>query len=306
MRRLLVSTDGSEHSRRVIAHAVGLAARLGAEELRVLYVADTTELEEFTKMDEVLSCRKGACEVGELARRLEKQIDRSAAETLEHIREEVDNIPHEGLRVGFAVRKGEPAVEIVREAESWGAEMIIMGSLRLGSRVALGSTADKVMRSARMPVMVVGPRSEFPGEVKRILVPLDHSGASKAVIEAASSLASRLGASLQLFHVVNEPAVRYFSSLSGLGDEEKRRLISEYAAAAEEHLRTLLPAESQHDVRVVSGDPVKEILGEMERGGYGMVVMGTRGMGHISRFLIGSVTGGVICQATKPVVVVRG
>ncbi len=300
--KLLVPSDGSEHSKKVIAHAVGLARQLGAGELRVLYVANTSELEELPRLEEMLSCR-GSCETGELMRRVEEMVDHSAAKALSHIKEEVESIPHPGLEVSFVVRKGEPAVEILEEAKSCGAEMVVMGSLRLGSRVALGSTADKVLRSAGVPVMVVGPRSELPGKVERLLVPLDHSGTSRAVLEVASRIASRLGASMELFHVVNEPVIRYFSSLSGLGEEEKSRLISEYMATARENLMELLP-EDGHEAKVVTGDPVKEILREMEQG-FGLVVMGTRGMGHIGRFLIGSVTGGVICQATRPVVVVR-
>lgn len=306
--RILVPSDGSEHSEHVIKHAIQFARHLDSPEVRVLYVIDTTELEEFSSLDAVVLEKEGhhLFNMEEIIKTLNKK----AEATLNYIKREIEATPEivGATKVEFSIRRGEPGEEILKEAEAYKADLIIMGSLRLGGRFALGSTADRVIRGAKVPVMVIGPKSRFC-DIKKILVPVDRSEISEAAVNLAAYFAKRLGVPLRLFHVVNEHAIRYFSSMSGLGDEEKDRLVAEYVAAAEEYLERLSKTEALEgvpvDTVVATGDPTKEILREVEVGGCQMIVMGTRGRGHLGRFFIGSVTGGVVSQATKPVVVVK-
>jgi len=309
--RILVPSDGSEHSEHVIRHAIQFARHLDNPEVRVLYVIDTTELEEFSRVDAIVLEKEGYSPSLFDPERIKRVLNRKAEATLTYIKREIEATPQimGATKVEFSIRRGEPSEEILKESDSYNADLIIMGSLRLGGRLALGSTADRVIRGARIPVMVIGPRSEFC-DIKKILVPVDRSGVSRAAVRLAAYFAKRLGVSLRLFHVVNEPAIRYFSSLSGLGDDEKEKLISEYVSAAEEYLKKLSGMDELVDVPVetlvATGDPIREILREVQESGCQMVVMGTRGRGHLGRFLIGSVTGGVISQANRPVVVVKG
>jgi nucleotide-binding universal stress UspA family protein len=55
------------------------------------------------------------------------------------------------------LREGSPAEQIVATAKEWGADLIVMGSHgRSGvTRLFLGSVADKVLRSATCPVLLV-------------------------------------------------------------------------------------------------------------------------------------------------------
>ena len=59
------------------------------------------------------------------------------------------------------------------------------------------------------------------------------------------------------------------------------------------------------DVAIVNKRPVDAVLEEARRLGASVVVLGWRGHGAISRFLFGSVSRGVVRQATCPVLVVR-
>ena len=58
--------------------------------------------------------------------------------------------------------RGKPAATIVREAERWGAEMIVIGSQGRDMlyRKTLGSVSEAVVRSARCPVLVVPLRDD--------------------------------------------------------------------------------------------------------------------------------------------------
>jgi nucleotide-binding universal stress UspA family protein len=64
-------------------------------------------------------------------------------------------------RVTTAVEVGSPAAEIVRYAHDHAAQVIVLGSHGHGSvrRFMLGSVADRVLRQASCPVMLVPHRS---------------------------------------------------------------------------------------------------------------------------------------------------
>ena len=62
-----------------------------------------------------------------------------------------------GLPVGYAVRFGEPAEEILEEAREFGADLVVMATHgRSGvARLMLGSVAEAVLRRSEVPVVLV-------------------------------------------------------------------------------------------------------------------------------------------------------
>ena len=64
-------------------------------------------------------------------------------------------------RITTAVEVGSPAAEILRYAQDHGAQVIVLGSHGQGivKRFMLGSVADRVLRQATCPVMLVPHRS---------------------------------------------------------------------------------------------------------------------------------------------------
>jgi len=65
-------------------------------------------------------------------------------------------------RVTCTAVPGQPAVEIVRYASEHGADLVVLGTHGYGpvNRLLLGSVADRVVRQAPCPVLVVPPASE--------------------------------------------------------------------------------------------------------------------------------------------------
>jgi nucleotide-binding universal stress UspA family protein len=61
----------------------------------------------------------------------------------------------------------------------------------------------------------------------------------------------------------------------------------------------------QWDRKVAEGYAADEILNTAEQGKYDMIVIGSRGMGAVGRFLVGSVSDRVVHHAHCSVTVVR-
>ena len=83
-------------------------------------------------------------------------------------------------------------------------------------RLLYGSVADAMMRLAPVPVMLIPPfhgRDGATDRPKRILVPLDGSPRSEAVLVPVADLAAQLGAELLLVNVVSwSPKSRLLSA----------------------------------------------------------------------------------------------
>ena len=139
----------------------------------------------------------------------------------------------------------------------------------------------------------------------KILVPLDFSEVTLDVLEHASLLARSLPAKLWLIHVGRpEPDfVGYGSGPQTVRDQVASKL-------REEHCRTKQVAEklrrSGLDVTALcpQGATVKTILHEAEKLDVDQIVLGSHGRGALYRALLGSVSRGVLRQATCPVMII--
>ena len=141
-----------------------------------------------------------------------------------------------------------------------------------------------------------------------ILLATDGSDEAKRATEAAVELSKGTGSEVHVVYVLPTPAQlvghhlypeETWESLIGGAEREAERFLNEQAErigsdgakVAETHLR--------------SGDPDKEILRTAESLGVGLIVIGSRGLGAVSRALMGSVSDSVVRHAHCPVFVVR-
>jgi nucleotide-binding universal stress UspA family protein len=110
-------------------------------------------------------------------------------------------LSHQGLTVHTRVQLGHPAEEIIEAAHEF--DLIAMGTYgRSGiGRWVHGSVADKVLRGATVPVLLIRAgqdRAVLPAPVRRLLVPLDGSALAELALPLASDLAQRAGAEVIL------------------------------------------------------------------------------------------------------------
>ncbi|MCF8078067.1 MAG: universal stress protein [Desulfobacterales bacterium] len=85
------------------------------------------------------------------------------------IQEKLQAMDHEDVRI--AIHMGSPPVEIIRYAEQVGAELIVMPSVgKTGLKhFALGSVAERVVRRAHCPVLVLRKEEQKKGKSKKII-----------------------------------------------------------------------------------------------------------------------------------------
>jgi nucleotide-binding universal stress UspA family protein len=147
--------------------------------------------------------------------------------------------------------------------------------------------------------------SIFPTQ---ILLATDGSDESKLATQAATELSRETGSQVHLVYVLPTPAQLIGHHL--YPDETRESLIG----GAERDAETFLKEQAERistdggkvaDTHLRSGDPDKEILRAAESLGAGLIVMGSRGLGAVSRMLIGSVSDSVVRHAHCPVFVVR-
>ena len=138
----------------------------------------------------------------------------------------------------------------------------------------------------------------------KILVPFDGSEHAGRALASAANLAALGGAKLTLLHVVD--LNKKISSLEQVstGGYIPAELKEEGYKLLAEALHSL-PKEISADTCVEIGAPPMVIVDVCKGGGYDLVIMGSRGLGRLQEFLVGSVSRYVVNAAPCPVMVVR-
>lgn len=141
-----------------------------------------------------------------------------------------------------------------------------------------------------------------------ILLATDGSDEAKLATEASIELSRDTGSELHVVYVLPTPEQLIGHHL--YPKETREAVIAEAQRAAEKFLKEQaqqIEAEGGKvaDIHFRSGDPDKEILRTAEALGVGVIVIGSRGLGAISRALMGSVSDSVVRHAHCPVFVVR-
>lgn len=147
--------------------------------------------------------------------------------------------------------------------------------------------------------------------IKKILVPIDVGADSGPIVEMASELAKRFGASLDFFHVWQPPAMlptQLFVTVEVGGPMRAAEDVAQSMAAAqlkELTARAHAAGIKEAHCRVGVGDPAIDIVELAGTGKFDLIVMGTHGRGGFKHALLGSVAEKVVRRAPCPVMTVR-
>jgi len=142
-KKILIPTDGSDYTKAAVMKGLELAKIMGAE-VTALYVVDQTSFINFPMDSTIIS--------------VYTLLEREGAEAMEYVKKEAENM---GVELNTRVEEGSPSRKIVDLSHDH--DLVVMGTLgRTGfSKLLLGSVAERVVRFAECPVLVVrSPREE--------------------------------------------------------------------------------------------------------------------------------------------------
>ena len=144
--KILVATDGSKHSVRAAEIALDMAKLYGST-ITALYVVDVSR--EYAPLGDLIS-RVADDLIAGIRSNLQ---DQGKAAT----KQVVDMAGRAGIAANSKITEGYPAEDIIRVSEEEGIGLIVMGGMGATGldRFLLGSVADKVVRSSKIPVLVV-------------------------------------------------------------------------------------------------------------------------------------------------------
>jgi nucleotide-binding universal stress UspA family protein len=139
-----------------------------------------------------------------------------------------------------------------------------------------------------------------------ILVAYDGSKASKKALDHAISLAqATLGAKLSVIHVFGFPRAYFgeaYATIPASATKEYYDLSEQTVQDAKE----LLEASGViGTVEMIQGAPAEVILEYAKKNNPDIIVIGSRGLGGIREFVLGSVSHNVVQHARIPVLVVK-
>jgi nucleotide-binding universal stress UspA family protein len=281
--RILVPLDGSGLAERALQPALRLATA-PHHELFLLRVPEAKTMFE--------PGQSGLFDYGLLWP--QQALERNSHEARKYLQSICRQVPDPSLRLRILLSEGDPASVIVDTASQEGIDLIAMSSHGYSgfTRWMMGSVADRVLRAARCPVLIV--RSEEP--IRNVLITLDGSELSERALEPGIELAARLDCPVTLFRSVTDPAMdegmaRQLDLLEpGLGE----RLLQHPYRAVETYLeriaRDYRRAGSDLKTVAASGSPASRILDHAASYGVDLIVMATHGRSGVNRWVHGSVT----------------
>ena len=240
-----------------------------------------------------------------------------SAEAIERLNEELTGIHRKHVSTfrpeNCHIRAGRPYEQIINLARGVDADLIALSTRGHSGlkHLLLGSTAERVVRSAPCPVFVVRKRKQRAKTtvdafaIRTILVPTDFSQCSLAGTEYAAFLAKNLHATLRLFHAMYPYTNYVFVDRAGVR-------VSGLAEAIEETARQEMDALKQMDflrglsvqTKVLPGLAVDEICAAAGDPDVDLIVTSTHGRTGLKHALIGSVAEQVVRYAERPVLVV--
>ncbi|HWI55476.1 MAG TPA: universal stress protein [Desulfobacteria bacterium] len=138
----------------------------------------------------------------------------------------------------------------------------------------------------------------------RILVPVDGSEYSFRAVKAAASMAEKYGSRVTLLYVVSVPSrnPHYLAELPVIPERVVEDLEREGMKILNKAVGEFKEAQISLEVRV--GHPAGEILDEAGKG-YDLIVLGSRGLGGLREFLLGSVSDRVSHHSKCPVMIIH-
>jgi len=301
LKKILVTTDFSELSKKAFAAAASLARRFDAE-LHLAHVLESMPPFVFFSPEGVQTYSP---ELDHRARFADLLKEMAGAEP-----------SFQGLAVKPHLLEGGYVHErLVRLQKDEGMDLTVIsthGRTGLGY-LFLGSFAEKVVRLSVTPVLTYRERVGGPaaGEFapRRILVPFDFSENARGVLDAVRFLAGAFDPEIRFQHVLEPLPDLAWMSWEAAPAEDLSARRADAPRRAREELRDLMerefPGRARMDAVSEFGVPFVDIVRAARDFDADLIVMATHGWTGLKHMFLGSVAEKVVRKAATPVLTVR-
>jgi nucleotide-binding universal stress UspA family protein len=284
--KILIATDDSEASEKAADFGIETLRFEGAK-IYAVYVIDTGSYGSVPVDEKKLKRIEHLEEIGHKAT---SYVEKKAKDS--------------GMEVESVVLQGNPAEEIVDFAEEQRVDMIVVGSLGKSGikRFMLGSVSEKVVRRAKIPVLVVREyKEEKP--YKQILIAADCSKGTEKAVDFGIEIAKLNGAKVYAVHVI-DPIFNDLMEEAWAEEAYKqfKKIGREAVSYVEEKAKD---AGVKVESAVLEGNPAEKIVDFAEEQKVDMIVVGSLGKSGYEQFAIGSVSAKVLRNAKVPVLIVH-
>jgi len=183
-------------------------------------------------------------------------------------------------------------LELVKEEKY---DLVVIGNRaeHQAVRYSLGSVTEKVARHADCPVLIVKKKPKL----EKILVAVDGSKHAEKAVEYAVHLAKNYGASLALVHVEEDKLVR-------IGGPQVVDCVGTIGECILKDAATKIQGIT-FDPMLEYGSPADVIIKVAKKANVDLIVVGSRGLSSVRRYLLGSVSDDVSMHARNSVLIVK-
>lgn len=190
-------------------------------------------------------------------------------------------------------------------------QLVVLGPTGAGTLTGMlfGSTAEEIVREARVPVLVV-PAQVRTDSIEAIVAPVDLSECSRASLERGVDLARTHGARLDIVHhyvvpygglltLDAEPAPEQLIRLNAERKQALEAFVAQVDLSSVDHRLKLWKSSVSHSS---AADSIVEVARDTQAD---LIVMGTHGRRGFRRLFLGSTAFKVLRHAPCQVMVVR-
>lgn len=137
--KILVPTDGSEHSVRAAEYAISIAKTHDAQ-IIIVYVVDEVVIDQFSKVAE--------------REAIERELKRDGQRYIHYV---IGLAEAEGVASSSMLVKGRPFEQIVNLTKGLNIDLLVMGTYghQGAERILMGRVAERVIQYSPCPVLVV-------------------------------------------------------------------------------------------------------------------------------------------------------
>ena len=189
----------------------------------------------------------------------------------------------------------DPAESIIELVKDEGYDLVVIGNRaeHQSERYALGSVTEKVARHAECTVFIVKKKTLL----EKILVAADGSKHADRALEYAVQLAKKYRVNLALLHVEDDNLIR-------IGGPQVLDCIGTVGESILENASTKIQGVAFAKF-MKYGNPAETIIKMAKKGNVDLIVVGSRGLSSVKRFLLGSVSDDISMHSRSSVLIVR-